>query len=80
MAGGTTRNAKATESITTWAGGITPELKTLLNDAQTSGGLLIAVAADAGDALVRALERHGTPAHAIIGEIVRGDGTIEVTS
>jgi len=80
IAGGTTRNIKATESITNWAGSIAPETRTLLNDAQTSGGLLIAVAADSADRLVQALERYGTPAHALIGDIVAGDGTIEVTA
>jgi selenide,water dikinase len=78
VAGGTTRNVKATEPFTRWPADIRPEMKTLLNDAQTSGGLLLAVAPEAADHLVRALERHGALAHAIVGDIVAGEGTIEV--
>ena len=44
----------------------------LLCDAQTSGGLLMAVAPDRVSALVEALQRRGTPAAAIIGQIVDG--------
>jgi hydrogenase maturation factor len=40
---------------------------------------LIAVAKDGADRLVRALERQGTPARAVIGEIVASEG-IEVTA
>ena len=53
----------------------------LLSDAQTSGGLLIAVAeARAGD-LVRDLQKRGTPAAAVIGRVVAGPaGKIRVSS
>ena len=48
------------------------------NDAQTSGGLLIAVAPDKLDALASALLRQGTLAAAPIGEVVDGPaGQIE---
>jgi hydrogenase maturation factor len=41
--------------------------------------LLLAVAPDAEDRLVEALEREGTPARAVIGEIVDGPpGHLEV--
>ena len=44
----------------------------LLADAQTSGGLLVAVAPEAAGALIDALRRRGTLAHAAIGCIVDG--------
>src|SRR5207253_631548 len=44
----------------------------LLADAQTSGGLLIAVAPDRADALVAALGREGTLTAAVIGRVVAG--------
>ncbi len=45
----------------------------LLCDAQTSGGLLMAVAPDKVDALVRALKARQTPAAAVIGRIIEGE-------
>ena len=51
-----------------------------LRDAQASGGLLLAVAARAADRLVAALEREGTPAAAVIGNITPGTGEVEVTA
>ena len=50
----------------------------MLADAQTSGGLLIAVAPERAGALLDDLRRRGTPAAAEVGEIVAGDGSIEV--
>lgn len=51
----------------------------ILNDAQTSGGLLIAVPQARTDALVSELKRLGAPARAVIGEIVAGEtGHIEI--
>lgn len=44
----------------------------LLCDAQTSGGLLIAVAEDRAALLVAALEKRGTPAAATFGRLTRG--------
>jgi hydrogenase maturation factor len=46
----------------------------MLNDAQTSGGLLIAVAADKCDALVKALEANGVGTRAVVGRVVAGAG------
>jgi selenide,water dikinase len=52
--------------------------RTLLADAQTSGGLLICVPPDRADALVDAL-RGRTPAAAVIGEVTEGPaGTIRI--
>ena len=49
----------------------------LLGDPQTSGGLLIAVAADRLEALLTSLEQHGVGTRAIIGSVERSS-TIRV--
>ena len=51
----------------------------MLADAQTSGGLLLAVSPANEATLLAALEAHGTPARAVIGEMVAGEaGHIDV--
>jgi selenide,water dikinase len=52
---------------------VPPELRRLLFDAQTSGGLLIAVEAGAADALVRGLLEGGYAA-AVVGSVHEGSG------
>src|SRR5947209_562642 len=47
-------------------------MTTLNAGAQTSGGLLIGVAAERADAFVAALRREATPAAAVIGRVVTG--------
>ncbi len=77
--GGTKRNLEAIEEWTTWAAGVSAVDRLILSDAQTSGGLLIAVDPARRDDLIAALERHETPVAVVIGEVVAGgDGTIEV--
>ena len=77
--GGTKRNREALTPHVTFASNVVEPLRVLLFDAQTSGGLLIALAADRAGALITALQREGTPAAARIGAIVKGAaGTIEV--
>ena len=76
--GGTKRNHAGLEGIVRWAPEIDLAMQLVIADAQTSGGLLIAVAAERAEALREALERAGTPAAAEIGEIVVGEGWIEV--
>ena len=77
--GGTERNLTAAEDFTAWSG-VAPATRTLLADAQTSGGLLIAVAADRADELRSALLARRVPAIATIGEVTAGPpGTITVT-
>lgn len=71
--GGTERNLEAAAEYADWADGIGDRIRTLLCDAQTSGGLLVAVAPSATDALLDALARHEAPAAAVIGEITRAD-------
>src|SRR5207237_39331 len=55
--GGTERNAASVADAVSFAAGVDQMARLLLVDAQTSGGLLIAVAADRADALVAALRR-----------------------
>jgi selenide,water dikinase len=59
-----------------------PELgeaeRLLATDAQTSGGLLLAVRPERLAALLAALEAEGTLARAVIGEIVPGRDPVRV--
>ena len=70
--GGSQRNLASLAETTTFGGGVDEITRTLLADAQTSGGLLIAVAPDRAEALVTALMREATPAAAIVGRVVAG--------
>ncbi|MCA8959701.1 MAG: selenide, water dikinase SelD [Planctomycetes bacterium] len=54
---------------------VPPELASLAFDAETSGGLLIAVAEKDVDTLIRQLEREQTPARAIVGRVEKEDPT-----
>jgi len=78
--GGTTRNREALAPHVTFADQVPEPVRVLLFDAQTSGGLLIAVDPDRASALLAGLEREGTPAAARIGRLTRGvAGAITVT-
>jgi len=78
--GGTERNAASVADAVSFAPGVDQMARLLLADAQTSGGLLVAVAVERADALVAALRREATPAAAVIGRVVTGTpGTIAVT-
>jgi selenide,water dikinase len=78
VAGGTQRN-HAFVSDTVDFGALSESEQMLLADAQTSGGLLLAVDPDAVDALVAACTRNQTLAAAVIGRTTPGDpGTIRV--
>ncbi len=70
--GGTLRNLESVKCHLKVAEGVPDAEPLLLADAQTSGGLLIAVAADQADALVQRLTDLGTPAASVIGEITEG--------
>src|SRR5262245_25460200 len=72
VAGGTQRNHAFVGDTTDW-GSLTEAEQLLLADAQTSGGLLIAVAADRAGDLVDALVRNDALAAAVIGQCVTGD-------
>jgi selenide,water dikinase len=67
--GGTRQNLETANTVTDW--GKTPsELKLLLADAQTSGGLLLAIAPRKLAAVIRLLTNHKASARAIIGRIL----------
>jgi selenide,water dikinase len=60
--------------------GLANDEQLLLADAQTSGGLLLAVAPDAADDLVRALVEHDALAAAVVAETHAGEpGQMRIT-
>ncbi len=70
--GGTNRNREALAPHVTFDPGVGAAMRVLLFDAQTSGGLLIAVDPDRANTLLAALQREGTPAAVRIGRLARG--------
>jgi selenide, water dikinase len=78
--GGTERNLASLQDVVSWDN-IDEEARVLLCDAQTSGGLLIAVPKERLDPLLRALRAAQAPASAVVGEITGpGKGKITVTA
>jgi selenide,water dikinase len=72
--GGTRRNldeALASGRVA-FADDVTEAERLLCADAQTSGGLLLAVPPERHDALLAALAAEGTPARAAIGRVTEG--------
>lgn len=69
--GGTHRNLQAVSDTVHWEPGTTEEMQLLMCDAQTSGGLLMAVPPEDRDKLMSGLDDAGVSA-AIIGDIVDG--------
>jgi selenide,water dikinase len=69
--GGTERNLAAAERVE-WASDLGAADRYLCVDAQTSGGLLLAVPPENEAALVAALREEQTPAVAVIGRVVTG--------
>lgn len=66
--GGTKQNLKTADAVTNW--GKTPAtLRLLLTDAQTSGGLLLAVPGRKVKSVLALLEDRHTPARTVIGRI-----------
>ncbi len=79
VAGGTARNYEYLRPKVSF-NGLDEGERILLCDAQTSGGLLMAIPADRLESLTAALRRHGVATVAHIGEITaEGDGSIDVT-
>jgi selenide,water dikinase len=77
--GGTKRNAEWLGERVRWDENLPEPLRWALYDAQTSGGLLISVAPDHADDLVRRLGEKNTLSAALIGEITGGpEGAIRV--
>jgi selenide,water dikinase len=81
--GGTYANHRflAEAGFVTYATDVTKEEQLLLCDAQTSGGLLAAVAPDRAEPLLQALRSNGVPEAAMVGTIVdtAAPGRIEVS-
>jgi len=79
--GGTRRNLEYAAPNARFDAALTEPQRLLLADAQTSGGLLIAVPQDRLPGLLADLRRRGTPAAAVIGSVIAADqpGVIEVT-
>ncbi len=71
--GGTRRNLRSLDGVVRWHASIDETTKLLLSDAQTSGGLLIAVAPEKQDRLLRALEVGGVATRAVVGNILDAD-------
>jgi len=67
--GGLKANREFAECVVSYDAGVPDEIRTLLFDPQTAGGLLIAVGAERSEALTRALNQAGVPA-AEIGEVI----------
>ena len=69
---GTWDNLKNFDHLVAWGDGVTEVERILMNDAQTSGGLLIFVPADKSDLLIETLQREGLLA-AYIGDVLAGE-------
>ncbi len=81
LPGGTKRNLAYVEPHVDWAPTLGASDRLVLCDAQTSGGLLIAVPPEGEGTLLAELEKRGAPARAVIGELLEGaQGRIEVTA
>lgn len=77
--GGSRRNLEYVASSAHFDEGVDEIDRLILADAQTSGGLLLAVPAEREAELLAELERRGTLARAVIGEVLEGEpGRLEV--
>lgn len=76
--GGLKRNIEFIAGCAEFASGIAPEVRNLLFDPQTSGGLLLSVAAKDAPGLLRALRESGIPAQEIGQAIEKRHPLIEV--
>ena len=76
--GGTRRNLAAVEPFVDWSERLTEQHRLVLADAQTSGGLLLAVAPEAAAVLREDLLRRGVSAASRIGVFTGRLGRIEV--
>lgn len=70
--GGSLGNLKIYNPIIEWSKGVSDSEQVMMNDAQTSGGLLIFVPQDRKNKLVSALQKEGILA-AHIGDVLAGD-------
>jgi selenide, water dikinase len=70
--GGTRRNLEDLEPDVAWDAGLNELQRLILCDAQTSGGLLIAVPPQRVEALLAGLAAENTPVAAVIGTLLEG--------
>ena len=77
LPGGSKRNQESHRSAVRIEG-LDDARSAVLFDAQTSGGLLIAIAANKAAALVKELHGRGVSDARAIGDVIAGDGTVEV--
>lgn len=79
---GSINNFRYMNAFVAWDEAIDRPTRMVLCDAQTSGGLLLAVSPEQTDDLLAALQEQATPAAAVIGEVVAEGpaGHITVTS
>jgi selenide,water dikinase len=79
--GGSKANLRYVEATTTFEDAVSQDDRLILADAQTSGGLVIAVAPENEAQLLEQLEANGVDVRETIGEIVDGPaGHIQVTA
>ena len=79
ISGGTRRNLEDVTPDVVWDDTLSELQRLLLCDAQTSGGLLIAVPSERADPLITELRSEHTPIAAIVGTVEQGSpGTIRV--
>ncbi len=77
--GGTRRNLASVSSLLDWSAAISPEQQLVLADAQTSGGLLMAVDPASASRLLEDLHQRGVQAAKRIGTFTDRQGRIEVS-
>ena len=78
--GGLKANREFAECLVEYDPSVPTDIRTLLYDPQTAGGLLISVAAEDADALTRALQAAGVPAVEIGSVLPRAKPLIQVAS
>jgi selenide, water dikinase len=76
---GTRRNLQFSAPATDFANRLSESQQLLMADAQTSGGLLIAVPRNRLEALIAALAAREVPVRAVVGEIVTADTPGHIT-
>lgn len=76
--GGSLKNYSFIKERADFAADVSEELRLLLCDAQTSGGLLMAVPAERKDRLLARLRSERVEAATVVGEVVAGKGRLQV--
>lgn len=79
FSGANERNAEYSADRTDFADGVNEEAKAVLFDAQTSGGLLVAVPGDQAEAMLRELHERGVVAAVMVGRVTSASkGRVEI--